>query len=239
MQLKGHIAVHSRRTSEYEEGMRHFSKKRWDAALQSFLAVDGSACSEEEKADIAYYLGLCYTKLERYNDALLYLEQVVTGNTSALRVCQCRLTLAYIYMITRRARMAEFELERLLKSGFKSVQIYTMLGFSAWAQNNYDNAIAFYEQALEIDQGNSTALNGLGFILVDQNKDVKRGVELCKKAVQKKPQNAAYLDSLGWAYFKNGEINEARNCLRHALELAPRQKEISSHMKVVLGNEAS
>ena len=238
MHLKTPV-IYSRKAPQYEEGIRHFQKKRWDAALAAFQSVDGSGGPVEEKADIAYYLGLCYTKLERYNDALLYLEQVVTGNTSALRVCQCRLTLAYIYMITRRAKMAEFELDRLLKSGFKSVQIYTMLGFSAWAQKDFDRAIDFYEQALEIDPHNATALNGLGYILVDHNKDIKRGVELCKKAVQKKPQSAVYLDSLGWAYFKDGNVEEARNCLRHALELAPRQKEISTHMKAVLGNEAS
>jgi Flp pilus assembly protein TadD len=82
-------------------------------------------------------------------------------------------------------------------------------------------------------------MNGLGFVLADQDRDVKRGIELCKKAVDRKPQNAAYLDSLGWAYFKNGDINEARNCLRRALDIAPRQKEISLHMKTVMGNEAS
>ncbi|MDR0551729.1 MAG: tetratricopeptide repeat protein [Spirochaetaceae bacterium] len=228
---------YGRKPSDYEEGMRHFSKKRWDAALQSFQAVDASNCTETEKAEIAYYLGLCYTKLERYNDALLYLEQVVTGNVSTLRVCQCRLTLAYIYAITRRAKMAEFELDRLVKSGVKSVQIYTMLGFSAWAQKEFDRAVEFYEQALEIDQTNTTALNGLGYILVDQGKDTKRGLELCKKAVDRRPQNPAYLDSLGWAYFKNGDTGEARNFLRRALDIAPRQKEISSHMKTVLGND--
>ena len=30
--------------------------------------------------ELAYYLGLCYSKLKRYDDALLYLEQVVTAS---------------------------------------------------------------------------------------------------------------------------------------------------------------
>jgi Tfp pilus assembly protein PilF len=221
-----------------EEAIRLYNLKRWDSAMVAFLEIDTSRFSDEQKSEFSYYLGLCYTKMERFNDAILYLEQVVTGKTAPLRVCQCRLTLAYIYMITRRPKMAEFELERLIKSGFKSVQIYTMMAFAAWSQKNNEKAVEYYEKALEMDPANLTAMNGLGFILVESNQDVQRGLELCKRAVDKKPQNAAYLDSLGWAYYKVGEINEARQWLRRALDLAPRQKEISRHMKAVVG-EAS
>jgi Flp pilus assembly protein TadD len=81
-------------------------------------------------------------------------------------------------------------------------------------------------------------MNGLGFALVESAADVRRGLDLCKRAVDKKPQNPAYLDSLGWAYFKAGELGEARQWLRRALDLAPRHKEISKHMKAIVG-EAS
>jgi tetratricopeptide (TPR) repeat protein len=221
-----------------EEGIRFYGMKRWDSALQVFHDVDTSDFTEEEKTNLAYYLGLCYTKLERYNDALIYLEQVIAGDAPPLRVCQCRLTLAYIYMITARPRMAEFELERLIKSGFSSVQIYTMMAYSACMQKNNDRALKMYEKALSLDQNNTTAMNGLGFLLVESGKDVKRGLELCKKAVEKRPKNAAYLDSLGWAYYKAGEFIEARQWLRRALDLSPRHKDISLHMKMLVA-EAS
>ncbi|MDR2468835.1 MAG: tetratricopeptide repeat protein [Spirochaetaceae bacterium] len=213
--------------------------KRWDSALQSFLEVDTSVFSVEEKAEYSYYIGLCYTKLERFNDAVLYLEQVVTGESGNLRICQCRLTLAYIYLSTRRYKMAEFELDRLIKVGVKSAQIYTMFGYASWCQKLNEDAINYYEKALELEATNATALNGLGYVLVETGKDTPRGLELCKKAVESRPTSAAYLDSLGWAYFKTGEISEARSYLRRALDLAPRHKEISNHMKAVVGGEAS
>ncbi|MDR0383162.1 MAG: tetratricopeptide repeat protein [Spirochaetaceae bacterium] len=222
----------------FDEAVRYYGMKRWDLALQMFHSVDASALTAEEKTNLAYYLGLCYTKLERYNDAAVYLEQVVTGEAGALRVCQCRLTLAYIYMVTSRPRLAEFELDRLLKSGFRSVQIYTMTAYAAFMQKNNDRALKMYETALAIDPNNATAMNGLGFLLVESGKDLRRGLELCKKAVEKSPHNAAYLDSLGWAHYKAGEFIEARQWLRRALDLAPRQKDISSHMKTLVA-EAS
>ena len=223
---------------KFEEAVRLYNMKRWDSALQTFHNVDTSSFTPEEKMELAYYLGLCYTKLERYNDAVLYLEQVVTGEAGPLRICQCRLTLAYIYMITKRPRMAEFELDRLIKGGFKSVQIYTMTAYAAWMQKQHERAVKMYENALDIDPNNATAMNGLGFLLVDSGADLRRGLELCRKAVDKRPQSAAYMDSLGWAYYKSGQLTEARQWLRRALDLAPRQRDISSHMKIIVA-EAS
>ena len=148
-----------------EEGMRLFRLRRWEAALSEFLAVKTSPASPGENAELAYYLGLCYTKLERYDDALLYLEQVVTASDDTLRICQCRLSLAYIYVITRRAKLAEFELDRLIAGGFESPQIFTTLAYAAWSQRAYAKAVEYYERALELDEYNATAMNGLGYVL--------------------------------------------------------------------------
>ena len=221
-----------------EEGIRLFSIKRWDRALEEFLKIDDSRLKEPENIELAYYLGLCYTKLERYDDALVYLEQVVTSSEDPLRVYQCRLTLAYIYVITGRSKLAEFELSRLVKGGYESIQIYTTLAYAAWSQKQYQKAVDFYEKALEMDNNNTTALNGLGYILADSDIDIKRGIKLCREAVDKKPQSAAYLDSLGWAYFKHGNLTEARNWLRRAFEISPHHKEIKKHMKIVVGSDA-
>jgi tetratricopeptide (TPR) repeat protein len=220
-----------------QEGIRLFRMKRWELALRELLQVNTGKFSDEENIELAYYLGLCYTKLSRFDDALLYLEQVVTGAQDILRVYQCRMTLAYIYVVTKRSKMAEFELKRLQNNGFESVQLYTTLAYAAWSQRNFKNAIELYEKALELDENNTTAMNGLGYSLVDTDTDTIRGLRLCRKAVDKKPQNPAYLDSLGWAYFKNGELLEGRTWLRRALDITPQEKEIRNHLRIASGGE--
>jgi Flp pilus assembly protein TadD len=77
-------------------------------------------------------------------------------------------------------------------------------------------------------------MNGIGYILVDTDRDVMRGLRLCRKAVDKRPQNAAYLDSLGWAYYKSGNSPEARVWVRRALDLAAGQEEIRRHMRIII-----
>jgi tetratricopeptide (TPR) repeat protein len=218
-----------------QEGIRLYREKNWDKALNELLSANTAKFSSDERTEQKYYLGLCYTKLEQYDEALLYLEQVVTGGGDVLRVYQCRMTLAYIYIITKRARMAEFELKRLQDSGFESPLLYNTLAYAAWTRKRGKNAIELYEKTLEIDTNNLTAMNSMGFILADTGIDNIRGLRLCKKAVDAKPHSAAYLDSLGWAYYKNGEMLEARTWLRRALDLAPDEKEIQDHFKIVTG----
>ncbi|MDR1318468.1 MAG: tetratricopeptide repeat protein [Treponema sp.] len=219
-----------------QEGIRLFRMKRWELALKELLLVKAEKFSGEEQAELAYYLGLCYTKLGRFDDALLYLEQVVTGSKDVLRVYQCRLTLAYVYVTTKRTKMAEFELKRLQHNGFESVQLYNTLAYAAWTQKKYKNAVELYEKALDLDENNTTAMNCLGYILADTDTDILRGLRLCRKAADKNPQSPAYLDSLGWAYFKSGELLEARTWLRRALELAPNEREIKDHFRIVTGD---
>jgi tetratricopeptide (TPR) repeat protein len=229
-----------------KEGIRLFLLKDWEQALKELLLVDGLNCNDEERAELAYYLGLCYAKQERYDDALPYLEQVIASSgdessqvspsrTSPLRVYQCRLTIAFIYVLTKRPKMAEFELERLQSAGFESAPLFNTLAYASYSQKRYRRAIEFYEKTLEIDVNNTTALNGMGYILASQGIDPARGLRLCRKAVEKTPQNAAYLDSLGWAHYKCGDMADARNWLHKALELAPQQDEIKDHLGIVNG----
>jgi tetratricopeptide (TPR) repeat protein len=211
--------------------------KRYDMALKELSQVDETGFSVEDNEELAYYLGLCHTKLRHYEDALIYLDQVIGSGQNVLRSYQCRMALSYIYVITNKDKMAEFELMRLRKSGFESAQLYTSLAYLAWMRKSVQEAVDFYERALEMDENNTTAMNGLGYVLVETNADPIRGHRLCRRAVDRKPQNAAYMDSLGWACFKNGDILSARTWLRRAIDLAAGEKEIQDHWRVVTGEE--
>ena len=95
------------------QGISLYRQKSYTGALSFFLSlpVDCGA----DKNEIAYYLGLCYAKLERYDDALLYLEQVVTSGTHLERTLQCRFLLAVIYALSGRRRLVAPYLDVLLR----------------------------------------------------------------------------------------------------------------------------
>jgi tetratricopeptide (TPR) repeat protein len=215
-----------------KKGIRMYRIKRWENALEEFLLVETDHFNNEERAELAYYLALCYTKLERFDDALLYFEQVLTMSNSPLWIYQCRLIIAFIYITTGRAAMAENELKNLQAGGLESAMLYNTLAYTEYIQKHYLAAVEWYEKALDIEKDNSTALNSLGYILADTGMDTQKGLRLCRKAVEKNSQSAAYLDSLGWAFYRCGKLNEARNWLRRALEIAPQEKEIKEHLRI-------
>ena len=217
------------------EGVRLFRAKCWGDALKELLIVDSDGLNVHEKLELSYYLGLCFTKVGRLVDAAPYLEQVVATSEDILRIYQCRMTLAYIHVTTGRPKMAEFELGRLLDSGFESAQLFNTMAYAAYTRKHYRHAIEYYEKALKLDDNNTTALNSMGYILVDTGIDPMKGLRYCRRAVDIQPENAAYLDSLGWACYKCKEPAAALTWLRKAFELAPHENMIRDHLRVVTG----
>ena len=213
------------------EGIRLLKRGQYDRALAHLLNVHVDASDYPE---LSYYLGLCYTHLSRYDEALLYLEQVVNSELGFSHVYQSRMILGYIYAVTARYRLAEFEFRRVLEDGFDSARTHAALAYILHAQGQADDAIKELVRALELDADNVNALNSLGYILADSGRDPRKAVEYCRHALRRAPENPAYLDSLGWAYYRLGRSDEAREVLRKALERAPGNKEIAAHLREVM-----
>ena len=213
-----------------QEGIRLYNAKSYAEALTFFLSLPTDA--SVDSIETAYYIGLCYSQLERYEDAMLYLEQVVTSDMEQERVLQCRFLLAVIYCMSGRKRLAEFELQKLLETGYKQASVDAAMAFIAWQQKSVDKAIELYEKALSSDEDNVTALNGLGYVLACEERDLKRALSYCKKAQQLEPRSAACLDSLGWVYYKLGLRDDALNYLRQAAKLAGQNEEIAEHLRL-------
>jgi len=72
------------------------------------------------------------------------------------------------------------------------------------------------------DPDNATALNNLGYFLVERNERLTEALEMIQRAVRANPTNSSFLDSLGWAYFKLGRLDEAE---RHLTEAARRNNQ--------------
>jgi Flp pilus assembly protein TadD len=220
--------------AELREAARLYAARDWEGAL---VALRDVGSTEENHLDLAYLLGLCHARLGRWDEALLYLEQVVTGSGDLMRIFQCRLALAYAYTETGRYRLAEYELKRILEAGFESVQVLSFMGYISWAQGRVDEATRWYGKALELDVESPTALNGMGYLLICEGKDTARALVYCRKAVEKRPDNPAYLDSLAWAYFRLGYSDEARDCVQRALARNPGAEEIREHARAIAAGE--
>ena len=100
-------------------------------------------------------------------------------------------------------------------------------------QKKFDLAEAEFRKVLKDDPDNSSALNYLGYMLADRNVRIPEAYDMIKKAVDKEPSNGAYLDSLGWVYFRMGRLDEAEKYLKVALEQAKRDPAVHDHLAEV------
>src|SRR5262245_9986529 len=75
---------------------------------------------------------------------------------------------------------------------------------------------------LERRPEHAQTLNYLGYMWADSGVNLDRAAELLNKAVSQEPRNGAFVDSLGWVYFRQGKLELAEKYLTDATQLLPR-----------------
>jgi len=83
---------------------------------------------------------------------------------------------------------------------------------------HFDQAEAEFRTVLKMNPNSASALNYLGYMLADRNVRLNEALELIRKAVDQEPTNSAFLDSLGWVYYRMDKLEEAEESLRRALQ---------------------
>ena len=102
---------------------------------------------------------------------------------------------------------------------------------------NYPAAEAEFRKVLEMNPDNDAALNYLGYMLADRNIRLDEARDLISKAVSHEPNSGAYLDSLGWVYFRLNKLPEAEDKLREALRYMSRDPTVHDHLAEVYFKE--
>lgn len=85
-------------------------------------------------------------------------------------------------------------------------------------------------KALQLSPDEPLALNYLGYSWIDQDKNLKQGLELIEKAVALKPDDGYIVDSLGWAHYRLGNYEDAVRLLERAVELRPEDPVLNDHL---------
>jgi tetratricopeptide (TPR) repeat protein len=79
--------------------------------------------------------------------------------------------------------------------------------------NNHKNVVNELEKVIQIDPDNHQANNFLGYFLIEKGVQLDKAISLIEKAISIKPENGAYLDSLGWAYYKLAEEDDGEQIM--------------------------
>jgi tetratricopeptide (TPR) repeat protein len=138
---------------------------------------------------ITYSLAIALSTAKRYSDALPIFEAAL-----------------------QEARSSE---EELIDGGF-----YFNYGATAEQAGLVDKAATLLKKSIELDPSKAAqAYNYLGYMWVDRNLNLDEAGAMIRKALEIEPENGAFLDSLGWFYFKKGDLTRAISELLHAADL--------------------
>jgi tetratricopeptide (TPR) repeat protein len=85
-------------------------------------------------------------------------------------------------------------------------------------------------QILESHPEHAATLNYLGYMWAESGINLDRAAEMLNRAVHQEPRNGAYVDSLGWVYFRQGKLDLAEKYLTDATRLLPRDATVHEHL---------
>lgn len=133
------------------------------------------------------------------------------------------LRLGIMYTRAKRWKEAEESLNKAEQMATKTddkAYVWFLMGDSYNRQKRYDDAETEFRRVLgalsPTDPQTAQTLNYLGYMNADRGVKLEESLEYIKQAVALDPNNGAYLDSLGWAYFKLGKYDLAEESLNKA-----------------------
>jgi tetratricopeptide (TPR) repeat protein len=153
-----------------------------------------------EDRDVYVRLGIVYTRAKQWNDALQALAKAEEASTKADDK-------AYVLFLR---------------------------GDLYQRQKNFDAAEVEFKKVLAMtpptDPQAAATLNYLGYMNADRGVKLEESLNLIKQAITFEPNNPAYLDSLGWAYFKLGKYDLAEDNLNKAASHMGSDPTVQEHL---------
>jgi len=142
-------------------------------------------------------------------------------------------SISQIYLQAKRFGEAELAIQKALDlSPTPEDKEYALFveGSIYEREKKYDLAEQTFKKVLDVDPLNASASNYLGYMLADRGIRLEESVKYIQKALELDPNNGAYLDSLGWAYFKMGRYDLAAPPLEKAASRIQDDPTIHEHL---------
>ncbi|MGD2116066.1 MAG: tetratricopeptide repeat protein, partial [Acidobacteriota bacterium] len=180
-------------------------------ALDRLSAVDGTG-ERVGGALLSKKLELL-ARLDRLDEAVEALDGLADDGRSVL-----------LQAVEGLHRAGHFEetiapLERFVAANGDSVPGRFLLGAARERAGRRPAAEEVFEALIEDEPDFHPALNYLGYMWIEEGRNLEDGIHLVRRAVRLDPDNGAYMDSLGWGYYQLGRYEQARETLERAARL--------------------
>jgi tetratricopeptide (TPR) repeat protein len=198
-------------------------QKATDVAKEAVQKVPNSR-------DLKMVLAAQQADMGKADEALKDVHGMLKGNPEDRQVY---ITLAQMNTRLRRFGDAEQDLDKAEQLSTKDDDkeyVWFLRGSTLEREKRYTDAEVQFKKVLASDPEHASALNYLGYMLADQNQALDEALGYIKKAVDLDPANGAYLDSLGWVYFRLGKFDLAEENLLKASQKINTDPTVHDHL---------
>lgn len=180
------------------------------------------------------HLGLLFYRLKQFPDAVTHLTKAITINP---KQPEAHIVLGLTYLQKDQFDDAAKVLEEGIGHNPKNADLHFNLGTVYDKLNRFDDVVRAMEAAIKLDPHHADALNYLGYSYAERGVKIDQALSLTKRAVALKPNNGYYIDSLAWALFKSGMLNEALAEIKRAVALAQDDPVLYEHLGDIYANQ--
>lgn len=180
--------------------------------------------------DLTVTLAMLYGEKSDTATATQLLRGLLKGNDSDQSIY---IDLAEVQENGKKFAEAEQSAEKAAELAHESADkqsAWFMLGSIFERQKKYNEAEAQFRKVLDLNPENAPVLNYFGYMLADRGVRIDEATSLIERALKVDPNNGAYLDSLGWAYYRQNRLTEAEQYLRKAIERQGNDPTILGHL---------
>jgi tetratricopeptide (TPR) repeat protein len=204
-------------------------QKATDAAKEAVQKLPGSR-------DLKMVLASQQADMGEADKALRDVRAMLKGDANAKSSSDDRqVYIALAQMNTRLRRFSDAEqaldkAEQLSSKTDDKEYVWFLRGSTFEREKRYAEAEEQFKKVVANDPEHASALNYLGYMLADQNTKLEEALGYIKRAVDLDPTNGAYLDSLGWAYFRLGKYELAEDNLLKASQKINTDPTVHDHL---------
>jgi tetratricopeptide (TPR) repeat protein len=108
--------------------------------------------------------------------------------------------------------------------------LYYDRGVAEERSHQWPKAKADFERALQLSPDQPFVLNYLGYSMADMGHHLDEARQMIQSAAERRPNDGAITDSLGWVLYRQGHSKEAVQTLERAVELEPEDSTINAHL---------
>lgn len=167
----------------------------------------------------------------KVDQGLAILEDIVKTHTDD---SDAVIALSQAYLDANRAPQAAKLLQDAQTRFPDDAGIALQLGATLDKQKKYSESEAVLRQLIAKEPNNAIALNYLGYMLAERGERLTESVDFIKRALAIDPDNGSYLDSIGWAYYKDGKIDLAFDNLKKAADQLLTNSVVQDHFAEIL-----